>query len=132
MCKLLNSKNENVSGIPCEYLNSQFGANLRNFHFQIVDWAIPDIQFECEKLTLKEGYYYFKIKICNRVTCDDVIRVDIESRYFGIQTQLTENSFREVVGKIVSFDCLETNMHKLKMIIQEDLPSEDFSQCGFV
>lgn len=130
MCRLLNSKGENASGLPVEYLNSMFGINLRNYRFQIDDWAIPDIQNEHDKKTLTKGYYYYRLKLCKEVTCDDDLREDVESRYFGIKTNFSEEDFASIVGKIVSFKPLEKDIHKLEMV-REGL-SEDSQQCGFV
>jgi hypothetical protein len=122
MCRLLNSKNENVLGMSCEYLNTLFGVNLRNFRFQIVDWAVPDIQIECQKLTLKEGYHYFKLQICGKVTCDNGIREDVESRYFGIQTEISEEESKEMLHKIVLFHEKEDNQHQLCMCMSQPIP----------
>lgn len=133
MCRLLTSRNEIASGLPCEYLNSQFtGNHLRDICFKILDWAIPDIQLECEKLTLKEGYFYFKLQMSQVVLCDVGIRKDVESRYYGVQTNFSEKSLDDVIGKIVYFTSTSENIHKLHMCIEEDLSQEYLNQCGFV
>jgi|GEM_PF-3416803 len=131
MCRLLNSQNTEASGRPVEYLNTLLGSNVKNFYFQINDWAVPDIQNEFQKATHKEGYYYYKLTICKKATCNDLIQKEIENFYFGVQTIFSETTLKGFIGKIVSFDCLETNIHKLKMIT-EDISVKNFKQCDFV
>ncbi len=132
MCRLLNSQNEIASGLPCEYLNSQFtGNSLKDIRFKIIDWGIPDIQNECEKLTLKEGYYYYKLQMCQNTVCNHDIRIDIESRYYGVQTSFSDELFKRMVGKVVYFCPLEGNIHKLQMCIEEGYSHESLNQCGF-